>query len=121
MTLSRFALPVALFLSIAPLFAQAPPPNAPMHGQRGARARAMADSMHFTDAQKAQLRTILVSAGQQVQALQANTSLTQSVRTAKMQAIQQRVRTQMMAILTPAQRAHAQAMAQQSYGQRRPM
>jgi|GEM_PF-3425280 len=136
MTTSRFALlaalsllaalPLTAALPLVPALAQAPPPSSPMHGQRGARARAMAaramaNSMNFTDAQKAQLRTTLMGAGQQVQAVRANTSLTPAARAAKMQAIQQRVRAQMMIILTPAQRARAQSMAQQSYHQGRPM
>ena len=131
MTTSRFALlaalsllaalPLTAALPLVPALAQAPPPSSPMHGQRGARARAMANSMNFTDAQKAQLRTTLMGAGQQVQAVRANTSLTPAARAAKMQAIQQRVRAQMMIILTPAQRARAQSMAQRSYHQGRPM
>lgn len=131
MTTSRFALlaalsllaalPLTAALPLVPALAQAPPPSSPMHGQRGARARAMANSMNFTDAQKAQLRTTLMGAGQQVQAVRANTSLTPAARAAKMQAIQQKVRAQMMIILTPAQRARAQSMAQQSYHQGRPM
>jgi len=112
MTTSRFALLAVFSLSAAlpriPALAQVPP----MHGQQNPRMRAAADAMNFTDAQKAQLRTILMGASQQAQAVRANTSLSPAARTAKMQAIQQRVRAQMMAVLTPAQRARAKSMAQ---------
>lgn len=116
------ALPLTAALPFVPALAQAPPPSSPMHGQRDARARAMAmaNSMNFTDAQKVQLRTVLMSTSHQIQAVRASTSLTPASRAAKMQAIQQRVRAQMMMILTPAQRARAQSMAQQSYHQGRP-
>ena len=115
------ALSLAAALPLVPALAQAPPPSAPMHGPRGTRAQAMANSMNFTDAQKAQLRTTLMSASQQAQSVRANTRLTPAARTAKMRAIQQRVRAQMMAILTPAQRARAQAMMQQDRRQGHPM
>lgn len=122
MTTSRFALLAAFALTaalpLAPALAQSPPPNAPMHGQRDARMRAASSAMNFTDAQKSQLRTILMGASQQARALQSNTSLTPAARAAKMQTIQQKVRAQMIAVLTPAQRARAKSMAQQQQGHR---
>ena len=105
--LSLAGLALALAAPLAPAFAQAPPPM--MHGPHGGP---MADPLALTDAQKARLRPVFMNAGRQMQALQANTSLTPAARMAKMQALQKSARTQMMAILTPAQRAKMQAMIQ---------
>ncbi len=111
---SAFLSLAALSLALAPAFAQAPPPM--MHGPAGAHSGRMGDALALTDAQKARLRPVFMNAGRQMQALQANTSLTPAVRMAKMQALQKSARTQMMAILTPAQRAKMQAMIQAHAG-----
>ena len=111
LSLSAFSL--ALTAPLAPLLAQAPPPM--MHGPSGhgpyggGRRR---DPLGLTDAQKARMRPIFMSAMQQMQAIQANAALSPAARMAKMQGLQKNVRMQMMAILTPAQRAKAQAMMQ---------
>lgn len=99
-------LSLALTAPLAPASAQARPPM--MHGPHNGQ---MPNPLGITDAQKARMRPIFMNAGRQYQALQANTSLSPAARMAKMQALQKSTQMQMMALLTPAQRTKAQAMA----------
>ncbi len=114
MPIPRFALLAALSLTLTaplvPALAQAPSP--PMHGggMHGGRMRNMGDELGLTAAQKAQMQPILMSAGRQFRAIQANTALTPQARMVKMQALQHTISAQMMALLTPAQRTKLKAM-----------
>ena len=117
------ALSLTLTAPLASAFAQAPPPP-PMHGQfggpmrgphggGGGRMMKMADELGLTDAQKAQMKPVLMGSRQQMMALRANTTLPPAARMAKMEAMRKSMNTQMMAILTPAQRVKLKAMRQQ--------
>ncbi len=105
--LSLAALSLTLATPLAPASAQAPPPM--MHRPQGGQ---MPNPLGLTDAQRARMRPIFMNAGRQYQALQANTSLSPAARMAKLQALQKSSQVQMMAILTPAQRAKMKAMIQ---------
>ncbi len=102
--LSLTALSFALAVPLTPAFAQAPPPM--MHAPRAGQ---MPNPLGITDAQKARMQPIILNANQQARALQA---LPPAARMARMQALSKSVNMQMMAILTPAQRAKAHAMMQ---------
>lgn len=105
------ALSFILAAPLVPIFAQTPPPM--MHGPHGGgHMNGMGDPLGLTDAQKSRMRPILMNAQQQGQAIQNNTSLTPAARQVKMRTLGISVRTQMMAILTPAQRARAKTMQQ---------
>lgn len=115
MTTPRFALLAALSLALAaPLvpaltvrtLAQVPRMNG------NPQAQNMANALGLTPAQQKQVTAVGMKAGRQMQALQANPSLTPAARMAKMRGIQQSVRGQMMAILTPAQRTKLMTMVQ---------
>lgn len=98
---------LSLAAPLAPVLAQ--PPPSMMHGPHSGQ---MPNPLGITNAQKARMQPILAKARQQVMALQGNTALSPAARTAKMQALQKSVSAQMMALLTPAQRAKMKAMIQ---------
>ena len=109
------AVTLALAAPLVPTFAQAAAPMHgphPMYGSRagGGRLKKMAAALGLTDAQKSQMKPILMSERRQIKALKANTALTPATRMAQMKAIHQSSNQQMMAILTPAQRAQVRAM-----------
>ena len=108
--LSLAALSLALAAPFAPAFAQAPSPM--MHGPASTQSRRMADPLGLTDAQKTRIRPIFMNAGRQMQALQINTTLSPAARMAKMQALQRSTQMQMMAVLTPDQRAKLKSIRQ---------
>lgn len=120
---------LALAAPLAPTFAQAPPMHGPMMGgpmhgpmggmHGGGRMRMMGDELGLTDAQKAKMQPILMSARQQMMALRTNTTLTPAARMAKMESMRKTMMTQMTAILTPAQRTKLKAMQQQAQSQGR--
>jgi Spy/CpxP family protein refolding chaperone len=83
------------------------------HGQGGGRMQKLANDLGLSDAQKAQLKPILQSAGQQAKAIKADTSLTPEARKAKMKDLRKSTNQQMMAILTPDQRQKLKAMRRQ--------
>ncbi len=105
--------------SVAPSFAQAAPgahgPKAP-----GMRMQKMADALGLSDAQKAQMKPILMGAAQQRKALMANTALTPQAKMDKMKEIGKNANKQMMAVLTPAQREKLKAMRQQQRAAKAP-
>ena len=108
------ALSLTLVTSLAPAFAQTPPPM--MHRPHGGgRMSGMGDTLGLTEAQKSQMMPILMNARQQGMAIRSNPSLTPAARQAKMRALQIGLRSQMMAILTPAQRARAKTMQTQQH------
>lgn len=111
MTTPRFALsPFALFaaLTLALTAPFVPALLVPALAQRPLHGVPNSNPNGLTPAQKQQATAIGRKFGQQMQALQANTSLTPAARQAKMHALQQSVRSQLMAIMTPAQRARMQ-------------
>ncbi len=97
---------LALTAPLIPVQAQRPAPH-------GAPMQDPGTALGLTPAQKAKASTLVQKAMQQMRAINANQSLTPPVRAAKGRAIVQSINTQMMALLTPAQRAKAQAMMQQ--------
>ena len=105
---------LALAAPLVPAFAQTAAPAPPMHGPRGGgRMMKMAAELGLTDAQKAQMKPILMSSRQQMMALRADTTLTPAARLAKMKALRKSTNMQTMAILTPAQRVKLKAMRQE--------
>ena len=97
---------------IVPVSVQAAPGAKPAK-MPGARMQKMADTLGLTDAQKAQMKPILMSAAQQRRALQTDATLTPQAKMDKMKEIGKSANKQMMAILTPAQREKMKAMRQQ--------
>ena len=96
----------------APLFTL--PAHAGAQGQKagGKRLQKLADDLGLTDAQKAQMKPILMSSRQQMQAIQADTTLTPDARMEKMKALRKSTRQQTMAILTSDQRTKLKAIRQ---------
>ena len=97
---------------VVPNTVQAAPGTNPAKAPSG-RMQKMADALGLTDAQKAQMKPILMSAMQQRKALQADTKLTPQAKMDKMKEIGKTSNKQMMAILTPTQREKLKAMRQQ--------
>ena len=107
------ALSLALAAPVVPALAQTPPPATPAHGPHGGgRLKKMADALGLTDAQKAQMKPILMNARQQAQAIKADTTLSDDARKAKLKDLRKSTRMQTMAILTPPQRDKLKAMNQ---------
>ena len=109
------ALSLALAAPLVPSFAQTAPPTPPMHsphGGGGGRLKKMAEKLGLSDAQKAQMKPILMSNRQQMRAIQADTTLTPDAKTAKIKALRKSTRQQTMAVLTPDQRAKLKSMRQ---------
>jgi Spy/CpxP family protein refolding chaperone len=72
-------------------------------GMRGERMGRMASELNLTDAQKAQLKPILEQQRAQMQALKANTSLTQEQKREQFQQLREDGRKQFLSVLTPEQ------------------
>ena len=109
------ALSLALAAPLAPSFAQTPPSAPPMHGPHGGgggRLKKLAAELNLTDAQKAQMKPILMSSRQQMRAIQADTTLTPDAKAAKLKGLRKSTRQQTMAVLTPDQRAKLKSIRQ---------
>ncbi len=115
MTTPRFALFAVLTCALAaplvpaltvPTFAQASAPHGDLMQDPVA-------ALGLSPAQKARGDVLMRKADQQMRVLSANHSLTPAAHRAKMRVIFQGLHTQMMAMLTPAQRVKASALAQQ--------
>ena len=68
------------------------------------RLQKMAQTLNLTDAQKAQIKPILISTRQQVHAVKQDTSLSPEDRKAKLKTLRQAMRSQLIPILTPDQK-----------------
>ena len=112
--LSLAALCLTLAALLTPSFAQtaSPTPAHGPHGGGGGRLKKLASELNLTDAQKAQMKPILMNNRQQMRAIQADTMLTSDVKTAKIKALRRSTRQQTMAVLTPDQRAKLKAIRQ---------
>ena len=112
----------ALTLSFAvfttPHIAQAAPSAPGNHG--GGKLKKLSNELKLTDAQKAQLRPILMGAHQQAEAIKRDTTLTPEVRKTKMRELGRSTRQQMQAILTPEQREKLKTIRQEHHEQNRP-
>ena len=107
------ALSLALTAPLSPAFAQFAHANKPGHGQRdGKRLKKMAAELNLTDAQKAQLKPILQSARQQAKAIKDNTALSDADRKSQLKDLRKSTRSQVLPVLTPAQRAQLKAIHQ---------
>ena len=119
-----FALSLALAAPLVPAFAQTPPPPPMMHGPMGGgygshgggRMQRMGDTLGLSDAQKSKMMPILMGSRQQMEAIRNNPKLTPNARMAKMMAMRKTSNAQIMAILTPAQRAKMKTMMAQRPG-----
>ncbi len=101
----------ALSLALAAPFISLPAQAA--HGTHaGKRLQKLAGELGLTDAQKAQMKPILMGSRQQVRAIQADTTLTPDAKTAKLKALRKSTNRQTMAIMTPDQRAKLKAIRQ---------
>ncbi len=98
--------------------AQAAPGAPGNHG--GGKLKKLSNELELTDAQKAQLRPILMGAHQQAEAIKADTTLTPEARKAKMHELGRSTRQQMQAILTPEQREKLKAIRESHHEQNRP-
>lgn len=87
-----------------PVLAQAPMPQS-------ARRQDSSVVLGLTPAQKAKLTVLAQNANQQMMTVNASKSLAPAVRMAKMRAVGHHFTSQMMALLTPAQRVQAKAMS----------
>lgn len=120
------ALMCGLALSGAAVYAQEPADQAPagqhmgMHGQPPSaeqRLQRMTQQLNLTSEQQAQIKPILESESQQMQALRQDTSVSQQDRMTKMQAIRQSSGEQIKTLLNPDQQAKfAQMMSRQGRG-----
>ena len=88
------------------------------HG--GGKLKKLSNELELTDAQKAQLRPILMGAHQQAEAIKGDTTLTPEARKTKMRELGRSTRQQMQAILTPEQREKLKAIRQEHHEQNRP-
>ena len=77
----------------------------------------LAEYLGLTDDQKAQIKPIIKSTAQQVKAVRADTTLTPDAKKAKVQEIRKDSRQQIMAILTPEQKAKLRQLRQHKNGQ----
>jgi periplasmic protein CpxP/Spy len=82
---------------------QAAPNNAPENAP-GMRGHEMLQSLHLTDDQKAQIKKIHEGARSQMDAIRADTSLSDTDRQAKMHVIHRATMQQVRGVLTPEQR-----------------
>ncbi len=120
--LALASLSLALAAPLTPAFAQTPPPPPPMMhgpmggGHGGGRMQRMGDALGLTDAQKSKMMPILMGSRQQMEAIRNNPKLTPNARMAKMMAMRKSSNAQIMAILTPAQRAKMKTMVSQRPG-----
>lgn len=117
--LTLAAVALGLAAGAAPSFVQAAPGAHPAKAP-GARIKKLADYLGLSDAQKAQIKPILESAGQQAKAIKADTSLTPQARQAKMKDLRKSTNQQTMAILTPDQRQKLKAIRQQQRAAKAP-
>lgn len=83
------------------------------HGQKaGKRLQKLATELNLTDAQKAQIKPILMSSRQQAKALKNDTTLSPEDRKAKMKELRKSTNMQIMAVLTPDQRTTLKSIRQ---------
>jgi Spy/CpxP family protein refolding chaperone len=107
------ALAFIVALSSAAIYAQEPQDQAPsghmgMHGQPPTteqRLQHMTQQLNLSSEQQQQIKPILESQSQQMQALRQDTSLSQQDRMTKMQSIRQSSSSQIKAVLNPDQQA----------------
>ncbi len=111
------ALLLGLTLTARPACAQTPPPPAPPPAQAAPPQAAPA----LSPAQRARAAARTAQYNKDVKALQANTKLTPAQKEAQFHALQQSANTDLMAILTPAQRAVMQQRQQQAMQQQQEM
>lgn len=109
------ALTLTFAIFTAPDIAQAAPGAHNNHG--GGKLKKLGRELELTDAQKAQLRPILMAAHQQSQAIKADTTLTPEARKTKMHELGRSTREQMQAILTPEQREKLKAIRKEQHEQ----
>ena len=81
--------------------------------QAGKRMAKLADALGLTDAQKAQIKPILMNAAQQVRAVRKDTTLSPEAQKTKLKAIRKSTKQQIAAILTPEQKKKLAAMRHQ--------
>ena len=112
------ALTLSFAVVAAPHTAQAAPGAPGHHG--GGKLKKLSNELELTDAQKAQLRPILMGAHQQAEAIKGDTTLTPEARKTKMRELGRSTRQQMQAILTPEQREKLKAIRQEHHEQNRP-
>ena len=114
--MNKFITYAAAFATIASFTAvpftkaddQAPPPGQSANKPHHDMLEQFAD-LNLTDDQKAKIRSILMNAKQQMQALRADTTLTEDQKKEKQRQIRQDTMTQVTAILTDEQKAKLKA------------
>ncbi|MEO6873712.1 MAG: Spy/CpxP family protein refolding chaperone [Opitutaceae bacterium] len=100
------------------------PPAAPAADHprpaRGERLKMLAEKLQLTDAQKAQVKTIMQKGEEQAKALRSDDSLDKDDRRSKMMEIRKSTHDQIRALLTPDQQKNFDAMPPQRGGHRGP-
>lgn len=110
------ALAFGLMTFAVPTSAKPAPGMGPAAGaKRGEGMKKLAAYLALTDAQKAQMTTILQNARQQAKALKEDTSLTPAARQAKMKALRKNTNQQVMSVLTPTQRQKMKDLRQMQH------
>ena len=112
------ALTLTASFTSATIVAHAAPRTPGNHA--GGKLKKLSKELELTDAQKAQLRPILMGAHQQAEAIKADTTLNPEARKIKMHELGRSTRQQMQAILTPEQREKLKAIRQAHRGRNRP-
>lgn len=93
------------------------PAKAAHHG--GGKIAKLAQRLGLSDAQKAQLKPILKSRRQQVKAIRQDATLTPNEQRARIKALRQSDRPEILAVLTPEQKAKLAQMRHEHRGQRK--
>lgn len=86
---------------------------------RRERKQEMAQELGLTDAQKTQLKAIHQATRAKVQAVRANTTLSAEEQHAQIKALHKSARQQMMALLTPQQRAKMKTLRHERHAERK--
>ena len=108
-----FVLAALSFALAAPLLSLPAQAGPGAHGQKaGKRLQKLASDLGLTEAEKAQMKPVLMSSRQQAKAIKDDTTLSADDRQAKMKELRKSTRQQTMAILTPDQRTKLKAIRQ---------
>ncbi len=86
------------------------PPSGAQAGHHGGKMGKIIKELNLTDDQKAQIKTILQNARPQVQGVRQDTTLTPDQKKAKLKEINKSTRQQILALLTPEQKAKLQEL-----------
>ena len=110
LTLTALAAAPLVRAEDAPATPTTPPAGEHGRGERGGRMKMLAEKLQLTDAQKAQVKTIMSSVEEQAKALRDDETLAKEDKRAKMMEIRKSTHDQIRALLTPDQQKTFDAM-----------